>query len=201
MSDLMNADATTETQDMAGIAAGIQSNVSQEAGSESTGGQEATDNVTDMQEFIKQTAQQSNDLKAQVDTLTKQQQEFVNSQRLEQVNKEIKSAVEAINGKVGGDPEMAELYLEKQYATNPDLKKVWDNRAENPEALNKALELLNKEWAAKNQNMIDPQVAENQRALMDSQRSGGTVQNEDLDIKLANMSDAEFMREMRRLGG
>jgi len=205
MSDLANAGATQETQSadpsMADIAAGIetaQSSTDQGTHDNSQSTNESTtDNVSDFQDFIKKSNAQNQELQSKVEQLSQQQNEYVNNQRLEKVNGEINSAVERINEKVGGDAEMAELYLEKQYKSNPDLKKVWDNRASNPDALNAALDLLGKEWAAKNQNIIDPQVAENQRALLDSQKSGGTVQNEDMDSKLANMGEAEMLNYMR----
>jgi len=197
MNDLVNAGATSETQSMSTLAAGIEAVEQTQEQTQTVETQ--SDNVGDFQDFIKKSTDQNQNLQTQVDALTKQQSEFVNSQRLEQVNKEIKSAVEIINDNVGGDADMAELFLEKQYASDPDLKKIWDNRATNPEALTKALDLMGKEWASKNQNLIDPQIAENQRALMDSQRTGGTVQQDDLNAQRDNMSDAEFLSHMKRL--
>jgi hypothetical protein len=196
MSDLANAEATQETQSMSDIASTVEAPQA-ESGSEKPAPQ--SDNISDINEFIKNTSKQNQELNQKVETLSQQQNEYLQKEHLEKVNKEITDAIEAINGNVGGDSELAELYLEKQYRENPDLKKVWDNRASNPEALSKALDLLGKEWAAKNKNVIDPQVAENQRALLDSQSTGGTVQHQTLDDKLDSMSDAEFMRTMRSM--
>lgn len=195
MIDGQNATATEQTGDqtMADIAGSIDKQ-------DSTSGSNApADNVSEFQSFVQQNAKTTEELTNKVQELSKAHEDLVHSQHREAVNKEIDNAAERINEAVGGDKDMARLYLESQYNKDPNLKKVWDSRGESPEALEEAIKVLSNEWKAKNQNLIDPQVAENQRALMDSQTSGGTVQSEDLDTKLNNMNDAEFMREMRRL--
>ena len=157
------------------------------------------DNVKDFQEFFDKQSKTNEDLQSKVETISKAHDELVNSQHLETVNKEIKGIAEKINEKVGGDAELAELFLEKQYNSDPNLKKIWDARKENPDALDKALDIVSKEWAAKNQNLIDPQIAENQRALMASQTTGGRVQQESMDDKYAAMPDGEFLSTVRKM--
>ncbi|MCP5005386.1 MAG: hypothetical protein GY941_15835 [Planctomycetes bacterium] len=137
-------------------------------------------------------------LQETVNASTQKFDAFVEAGNREKVNQEVKDAAGKINETAGGDSDMAELFLEKQYRDNPDLKKIWDNRGENPEALNEALGTLAEEWAAKNKNLIDPQIAENQRALQESQNSGGTVQDEGMDAKLDKMGDGEFLSHMRQ---
>ena len=163
------------------------------------GEQPKPDNVKDFQEFFDKQSKVSENLQTQVETISKAHDKLVNSQHREAVNKEIKDVAERINEKVGGDADLAELFLEKSYNDDPSLKKIWDNRKENPEALEKALGIVSQEWKAKNQNLIDPQIAENQRALMASQSPSGKVQQDSQDDKLAAMDNAEFMSTMRKM--
>lgn len=190
MSDEQNAEATEQTME-------------QIAGSVTEPAKEVVetkpDNVKDFQEFVAKQAKTNEDLQGQVETISKAHDELVNSQHRETVNKEIKGIAEKINEKVGGDADLAELFLEKQYNSDPSLKKIWDNRKENPEALEKALNIVSQEWAAKNQNLIDPQIAENQRALMASQSPSGRVQQDSQDDKLADLGNAEFLSTMRKM--
>lgn len=192
MSDEQNAEATEQTMEQ------IAGNVTEPA-KEVADTSAKPDNVKDFQEFFDKQSKTNEDLQTQVETISKAHDELVNSQHRETVNKEIKDVAEKINEKVGGDSELAELFLEKSYNSDPSLKKIWDNRKENPEALEKALSIVSKEWAAKNQNLIDPQIAENQRALMASQSTGGKVQQDSLDEKLSNMGNAEFQAAMREI--
>ncbi|MGI9317943.1 MAG: hypothetical protein ACR2QW_11465 [bacterium] len=154
--------------------------------------------TTPIQDF-EQFAAKINELSEKVETTSQKTAELADGRQQEMLSKEITEAVGKINENVGGDADMAELFLEKQYRENPDLKKVWDNRYENPEALNKALDLLGSEWAAKNVNVIDPNVAENQRALKESQKGGATVQVDSLHQELDKMDSGEFLNYTQRL--
>ena len=153
------------------------------------------DNVGDFTAFANQFAE----LKQQVEQTSQQTSELASSRQQETLNKEIAEAVGKINESVGGDADMAELYLEKQYRENPDLKKVWDNRFTNPDALDKALDIVGKEWAAKNVNLTDPAVAENQRALRESQKGGATVQVDSEQQERDKMDSGTFMNFARNL--
>jgi len=199
--DGMNAEATDQTsapQTMADIASTVKEGSTQSENQTQQTPNEA-DNVSDFQNFVAQSNTRISELEAKVTETSKAHNELVNSQHRDTVNKEINSAAESINKAAGGDSDMARLYLESQYQKDPSLQKVWDNRRDNPEALEQALGVLSTEWAAKNKNTIDPQVAENQRALQESQQSGGTVQKSDLTTELSKLSDGEFMSAMRRM--
>ena len=216
MNDGQNAGATEQTTDsMADIAGTIQTSTQtanqhgSEQGSNGQGSQghmtteqsqtASGNNVDDFQRFVKDTGNTVSELKNQVAELRQTQDDIVNSERRKAVNIEIDSAAKQINEETGADQRMARIFLESQYREDPNFQKVWDNREENPEAYAKALKVLKPEWEAMNRNQIDPNVAANQRALQESQRTGSTIQHESLDDKLAGMNDADFMREMRRI--
>ena len=182
-------DATGQ-ESMADIANSIQAE-----SSEPVQAKASTDNVGDFAAF----ADKINALSEKLETTSQQTSEIANSRQQEMLSKEINEAVGKINESVGGDTDMAELYLEKQYRDNPDLKKVWDNRLTNPEALDKALGIISKEWAAKNVNVVDSTVAENQRALKESQKGGATVQVDSLHQELDKMGSGDFMNYAHKL--
>jgi hypothetical protein len=210
MNDAQNETTEQTTQSMSDIAASITDNGtgSEEAApaqeSQAQQGEQtqfSSDNVSEMAEFLKSQSKQTEALSTELKNTQSQLNELVNGQRREAVNKDIKDAVKQINENAGGSEDMAEIFLEKQYRENPDFKKIWQARGENPEAYQKALKMLAPEWESMTQTITDPQVAENQRALLESQRTGGTVQETSMNDKLDNMSDAEFMNHMRRLQG
>jgi len=182
-------DATGQ-ESMADIANSIQAE-----SSEPVQAKASTDNVGDFAAF----ADKINALSEKLETTSQQTSEIANSRQQEMLSKEINEAVGKINESVGGDTDMAELYLEKQYRDNPDLKKVWDNRLTNPEALDKALGIISKEWAAKNVNVVDSTVAENQRALKESQKGGATVQVDSLHQELDKMESGDFLQYAHKL--
>ena len=182
-------DATGQ-ESMADIANSIQAE-----SSEPVQAKASTDNVGDFAAF----ADKINALSEKLETTSQQTSEIANSRQQEMLSKEINEAVGKINESVGGDTDMAELYLEKQYRDNPDLKKVWDNRLTNPEALDKALGIISKEWAAKNVNVVDSTVAENQRALKESQKGGATVQADSLHQELDKMESGDFLQYAHKL--
>ena len=155
----------------------------------------STDNVGDFAAFT----DKINALSEKLETTSQQTSEIANSRQQELLNKEIAEAVGKINESVGGDADMAELFLEKEVRNNPAFKKVWENRYAHPEALDKAIDILTPEWAAKNINVVDSTVAENQRALKESQRGGATVQTDSLHQELDKMEPGEFMNYAHRL--
>lgn len=194
MSDEQTAsteDATAQTT-MADLAGSIQEPAEQT--SQQTEAKQ-TDNVGDFEAF----ANKINQLAEKVERSSQQTEALANSQQQELLNKEIAEAVGRINESVGGDADMAELFLEKEVRTNPAFEKVWKNRHTNPEAYDKALNILTPEWAAKNVNVTDPQIAENQRALKESQKGGATVQVDSLHQELDKMDSGEFLQYAQRL--
>lgn len=189
----VSTEDTTDQTTMADLASSIPDAAAQP--SQQAEAKPSTDNVGDFQAF----AEKINQLTEKVETASQQTAELANSQQAEVLEKEIAKAVEHINESVGGDPEIAELFLEKEVRSNPAFEKIWQNRHVNPEAYTKALDLLTPEWAAKNVNMVDPAVAENQRALKESQKGGATVQVDSIHQELDKMDSGEFMNYAQRL--
>lgn len=186
----VSTEDTTAQESMADLANSIQAE-----NSETVQPEVASDNVGDFKAF----ADKINAISDKVEATSKQTAELANSRQQEMLSKEITEAVGKINENVGGDADMAELFLEKQYRDNPDLKKVWDNRHTNPEALEKALGLISTEWSAKNVNVVDSVVAENQRALKESQKGGATVQVDSLHQELDKMESGDFLQYAHKL--
>lgn len=185
----VSTEDTTAQESMADLANSIQAENSE------TVQAEVSDNVGDFKAF----ADKINAISDKVEATSKQTAELANSRQQEMLSKEITEAVGKINENVGGDADMAELFLEKQYRDNPDLKKVWDNRHTNPDALEKALGLISTEWSAKNVNVVDSVVAENQRALKESQKGGATVQVDSLHQELDKMESGDFLQYAHKL--
>lgn len=195
MSDeqIAETESATEQTTMADLASSIPDKAEQTSTTSDV--QASSDNVGDFQAF----AEKINKLTEKVESTSQQTEALANSQQQDLLNKEIAEAVEKINESVGGDADMAELFLEKEVRTNPAFEKVWKNRHTNPEAYSKALDILTPEWAAKNTGTIDPSVAENQRALKESQKGGATVQVDSLHQELDKMESGEFMSYAQRL--
>jgi uncharacterized coiled-coil protein SlyX len=199
-----NPAATEQTTTMADLAAGIPDAAPAPGEGAATPAQKPaapaaapaqSDNVTEFQNFVSQQQEATENLAAQLADIADKQNELENSQHREAVNKAVDNAVKRINENVDGDPEMAEYFLSKAYNNDPNLQKIFQNRDQFPEQYEKALTMLNKEWAAKNTTTIDPQVAENQRALKDSQSPGATPQAVDETEEWAKLDDAEFYRK------
>ncbi len=208
MNDGQNATATEQTsapaQTMADIASQVKTgdsgtSVPQQTQNEVGNQQPAQNNVSEFQSFVQESNKVNEELRQELQQLKQTQDEFVNAKHREAVNREIDSAAEQINKEAGADQDMARLFLEAQYRKDANFKKVWDNREENPEAYNEALKLLKPEWEAKNDKKIDSQIAENQRALQESQRSGSTIQRESQDDIMDKMSDAELTAHIRNI--
>ena len=162
-------------------------------------GQQPASSASDMEEFIKQQSQRFDEIAGKAEESMKTVNELAESEQRRVLNEAVDNAVEKINDGVDGDKALADTFLNSQYQRDPNFKKVFDNRNENPEAYEKALGLLKTEWASMNQKSIDPQVAENQRALRESQQSGSTYQTVERDQEMANMSDGDFLREARTM--
>jgi len=189
-----SSDAGDQTS-MADVAATVQISEGEAAPStpEPTGD---GSNVKDFQAY----AEQLQAMQKQVQSNTEAVRKVTSESEAKALDTEIKAAAEIINENLDqGKSDMAEIFLEAQYRKNPDLQKVWNNRATNPEALKKALGLLQKEFEALNDTVVDPDVRENQRALRAAQQTGGTVQDTSESDKFNQMSDAQFMREIRTI--
>lgn len=124
--------------------------------------------------------------------LTEKLESYERQQREAQVSADISKAVEKVNTKVGGDPLMVEIALEREYRVNAAFKRIWDNRHQNPRAFETALEAVSHKIAPIFAMRQDPKLAENQRAMQSSQRSMATTQKTDELHEALSMSPGKF---------
>ena len=203
--DAQNATATEQTN-MAGLAASIPE-VSEQTGSESagkTGEQQKTGlpgSMEEMQTYFQSQKTQMDAMRETVENATNTLSQVADRENKRILNEAVDNAVAKINEGVEGNADLADTFLNHVYQNNPDFKKIFDSRDAAPKALDSALDILKEEWKAMNEKQIDPQVAENQRALQESQKAGGSAAAgaEDPSARFEKMSDGEFLREMQRL--
>ena len=123
-----------------------------------------------------QTSQNQAALQTQLQDLNNKLTQYEQDKVQIQVDGDIKAAVESVGKQIeDSDPLMIELYLEKRARENEGFKSIWDNRAKNPKALNKALGAITNELKGKFSIKADPQLAENQRAIQQSQKQSNST--------------------------
>jgi len=119
-----------------------------------------------------------------------------------QIETDITDAVSRITDGNDVDPEYARFQLERAAATKPGFKAIWDNRAQNPQALNEVLKALSRDiGAAPN---ADPELVANQVAIQQSQQSRSTTNANASDNPIQERlegakSGGEFNAEWQRL--
>lgn len=125
--------------------------------------------------YQQQQSQHQAALQGQLQDVNSKLEQYEQERNNNLVQADIKSAVDTVSKNVeDGDPMMIELYLEKRARENDGFKNIWENRAKNPNALNKALDAITNELKGKFSVKADPQLAENQRAIQQSQQSSNT---------------------------
>lgn len=116
---------------------------------------------------------------------------------------DIKGAVSEINDHLGDrnlDPEEIEIRLGTKARKDPRFMTIWQNRGRNPAALKAALKAIAGEIGKKTEYRVDPQIAENQRALKEATSTKATTAPEpSRDEKLGKLQGAEFERAMNRI--
>lgn len=117
----------------------------------------------------------------------------------ERTEADIKRAVGTIAEKSGLDPKFAEVAFQLRAKEDPRLLQVWNNRAKNPAAFNKALEAVASEFKQTYTVKQDPQLVENQRAMRAGQQQMATTTKETPQDKWANQTPAERQRDIQIL--
>ena len=200
--DDQNANANDQTS-MADLAAGLPAGDSDNGGSKTLLEQHSQNkdegNKTDMEKFIQTQNQSMETMKTEVASANEKVAEIANREQQTVLDKAVDDAVANITDGAEGKTKLADTFLNTSYRNDPNFKKVFDARNENPEAYGKALGILKEEFKAMTQNIIDPQIAENQRALQDSQRQGSSVQDASETERLNKLPDGNFLRDMRKL--
>lgn len=116
---------------------------------------------------------------------------------------DIRTAVSEINDHLGEkklDQEEVEIRLGTKARKDPRFMTIWQNRHQNPAALKAALKAVAGEIGKKTEYRVDPQIAENQRALKEATSTKATTAPEQSqDEKLGKLQGAEFERAMNRI--
>jgi hypothetical protein len=116
---------------------------------------------------------------------------------------DIRGAVSEINEHLGSnklDPDEVEIRLGTKARKDPRFMSLWQNRNKNPAALKAALKAIAGEIGKKTEYRVDPQIAENQRALKEATSTKATTAPEEtLDTKLGKLSPAKFQRAMAQI--
>jgi hypothetical protein len=159
------------------------------------------DPITDQDGYRNFIAQQIANTTAVDSTLRELQGEirsFKESQEKARLDQDVNGAVDRVNSKLKVDPMLAEIALEKVYRTDANFKKIWDNRHKNPQALEKALDVVANQLAPKFSVRQDPQLAENVRAARQSQSTMATTKQPSQNDGVPS-DPAEFSRYWNRL--
>jgi len=162
------------------------------------------DPISDPDAFNQYSRQQSdslNSLNTTVQGLTEQVKGYEAKLTQDKVNADVESAVAKVNEKLGVDPKMAEIALEHQYRDDPAFKKIWDNRAQNPKAFEKALGVVADKLSGVFAVKQDHQLTQNQLAAKQSLKTMAKTSLPDSNSEWDSLSAGEFdakWNEMRR---
>ena len=118
---------------------------------------------------------------------------------------DIKKAVEIVNSQLKADPDFAEIAIAQRAKKDPKFLALWQNRKENPAALEKGLKALASELSKKFEFRVDPQLTENQRAMKEvtSTKAVGAAPDS-MTERLAKATGREFeqlLESVRHSGG
>jgi hypothetical protein len=104
------------------------------------------------------------------------QQEQAARQKEEEAD--IKGAVEQVNKHLGDsklDPDVVEISLGAEARRDPRFLNLWNNRAKNPKAFQEGVKAFANKLGKKFSMRVDPQIAENQRALKEATSTKATT--------------------------
>lgn len=127
-----------------------------------------------------------------VQEVTAKLQAFEQQQTQAKLEADVNRAVTKVNEKLKVDPMLAEAALEAEYRRNPTFKHIWDNRDRNPAAFDRALDVISNTLASRFAVRTDPQLLENQRAALSSQRTMATSPQSSQAMDALKMPQGEF---------
>lgn len=117
----------------------------------------------------------------------------------QKINQDVDRAVAKVNERLKVEPLLAEIALEKMYRSDVNFKRIWDNRERNPQALEKALDVVGQKMQTMFNVRQDPQIAENLRAAQSSQRNMSTTKVSTPNEDWSGLSDADFQRKWQMI--
>ncbi len=158
-----------------------------------------------VRQYATQQAQSQTALQSQLQELSTKLTQYEQQSAKAKVEADIRSAVDTVSSDIeNADPVMVELYLEKMAREKPGFQAIWDNRANNPGAYNKALKAVSNDLKGRYDFKADPQLAENHRAANQSQQQSETTTvptySNPAEEALANASnEAERMAAWKKI--
>jgi len=109
---------------------------------------------------------------------------------------DIKAARSVLAEKVPGvDPEVLEAHLGLKAQKDQRLMQIWQQRAQKPEAWQKALNAVGNELASKYSVKTDPQLTENTRAMRAATQAASTSRANDTGEKKFSDDPRQFEKE------
>lgn len=160
------------------------------------------DPVLDSQGFKTWQASQSKEFRETLSTLKAHQQAMAINEMRRQEESDIKSAVQTVKEKMGGDldDDFVEIALAQKARKDSKFNAIWQNRHRNPAALRAALNAVGSEFKGKYQFRADPQLTENARAAKQSTQSSQTTKEDTSQNPLERrLNDAKSPAEFDRL--
>ena len=150
-------------------------------------------------QYVRQQSSAMDNVSKTVKELSEKLSAHENRMVQQQVEADLNRAVATVNKKLGVENEMAEIALRMEYEKNPSFQKIWDNRNKNPQAFEKALDVVADKYSQKFSVRQDPQLTANQMAAKKSLQTMNKSPAEDHNSKWDNMAPGEFEREWERM--
>lgn len=99
------------------------------------------------------------------------------------------------------DDGLVESWLDMRARKDPRLAAAWENRHRNPQAFEKVVAGLGREFTAKYGKMLDKQATEDREAVSAAVRGASTKAPEGKAPDFSGMSDQQFREEHKKLYG
>lgn len=163
--------------------------------------QATPDPVADPENFQTVLDQNTAALSKQLTDVSTQLNEIKTKELVTEAKQAVSQAVESVNKIVDGDADIVEGVLTARYNKDDKFKAIWDNRSSNPEALDRALNVIASELKDKIAIKQDSQLTENQRAINESTKNlgGQPAPTDDLTSKLMKQDDRSFDQAVRQI--
>jgi hypothetical protein len=118
---------------------------------------------------------------------------------------DIKRAVDKVNQHLGDsklDPDVVEISLGAEARRDPRFLALWNNRAKNPKAFEEGMKAFSSKLAKKFAMRVDPQIAENQRALKEATSTKATTAAEESETdRIGKLTGAAFEQALNKYRG
>ena len=116
---------------------------------------------------------------------------------------DIKKAVDSVNQHLGDsklDPDVVEISLGAEARRDPRFLKLWNTRHQNPKAYQEGIKAFATKLSKKFSMRVDPQIAENQRALKEATSTKATTAPEESSTdRIGKLTGVDFDRAWQRI--